>query len=114
MNTAGAINSCLLQGILTLVTKIDSKIRFPDFLKNSAVFESKSHRYIAGYQFLLFLSEFLLTFFSIFVDINGILSLRIIYLTSSGLTVLSAVVIMFYFKERKVKGSVQFLSQIFR
>ena len=56
-----AVNSVLVQGIITMVTKIDAKVRYPEFKKNSGLYESKSNRFIGCYQGILLTSKFLLT-----------------------------------------------------
>ena len=102
INLTGAINSALVQGIITIVTKIDAKIRFPELRENSAVFESKSHRFIGGYQGFLFTSEFLFYFLNRYLISNEWVSVKWVYMINAVFSVVSVLVIMLYFKERKV------------
>ena len=103
LNISLAFINTLLQGMVTIVTKIDSKIRYPEFVENSEVFESKSLRYIGVYQFLVLFGAYLFRYLNFFALINKIISEKKVYLVTGGLTFALGIIIIFYFKERKVR-----------
>ena len=103
LNITSAFVNTLLEGMVTIVTKIDSKIRYPEFLKNSEVFESKSLRYIGVYEFLVLLGYFLFRYLNFYASINKIVSSEEkIYLVTGVVTFTLGIIIMFYLKEKKV------------
>ena len=83
LNATAAFISCLLQGMITMVTKIDSKISFPEFRKGSQEFDSKSHLYIGIYQFLFLLSYYAFTVLAFFANGDDFLAHKVVYPMSS-------------------------------
>ena len=104
LNITSAFISCLLQGIVTIVTKIDSKIHYPEFVedKKRSVLYSKSNRLIGVYQFLFLCGNYLSSYFSYLASSNDIISQEYLYLIYGALTFVFGVIIIFFFKERKV------------
>ena len=102
MNVANSINSCLVEGVVTIATKIDSRVRFPDFVKKSDVFLPNSYRYVGTYKLLVFISRNLFFFLDIFFNFNKILSNEVIYATNCCFYAISAFFIVCYFEEKKV------------
>ena len=103
LNLTAAYISCLLEGVITMVTKMDSKISFPEFTKKSKIFQSKSHIYIGLYQFLFLLSEFIFTLMVTYFELDFFLTQKIIYPLTAALSFFSGIFIMIWFKERKVR-----------
>ena len=102
LNVTSAFISSLVEGVITIVAKIDSKIRYPEFLENSEVFESKTNRFIGAYEFLVLAGDYLFRYLNFYALINKIVSEKIIYLLTGGISFGIGMIIIFNFKERKV------------
>ena len=120
LTMTAAFISCLLQGVITMVTKIDSKIRNPEFRKGSKTVESKSHLFIGIYQFLFLLSFYAFTMIVSFFDIDSFLSQKVVYPMTAAFSFVSGMMSMYIFKERKVnkknwatKSDFNFFQQIY-
>ena len=111
LNITCAFVGSLAEGIITIDTKIDSKICYPDFLENQNkyVFESQSNRFIGVYQFLFLCGNYLFSYVSYLISSHKILSQKKIFLMYGTLTFVFGMMTLFYFKEKKVRKKINFL-----
>ena len=109
LNFTCAFISSLLEGIITIVTKIDSKVRYPMFLENRALsgFESNRSRYLGIYQFLFLSGDYLFSYLSNLAASYRIFSPRTCYLLAAGLTFVFGVILIYFFKERKERKNLK-------
>ena len=103
LNVTATFMICLLQGMITLATKIDSKIRFPEFLNKSANFESKSNRLIGIYQCFFLLSVYAYDVVIYLTVLNVDFSSKIIFAMAGSFSTLTGLIILYFFEDRKVR-----------